>query len=106
MIAAASIRKPALEKQMDKLTFKKITSELKCGREIEFSYLGKQYSITNSNSYWNFCCDTDGTLLEQLCAFDDKEKLINCLSNICIENILLPNIFDEEKYDSGSVCVL
>lgn len=42
--------------------FKDLASNLLAGREIEFSYKGKQYSITNGNGRWILCCDTDKLL--------------------------------------------
>lgn len=39
---------------MDRIAFQVILDSLRCGQEIEFSYKGKQYSITNSNGYWIF----------------------------------------------------
>ena len=74
---------------MNNVPFKMIIEDLNCGREIEFAYHGKKYSITNSEGYWNFCCDTDGIIIERLCPFNDKAKLIKRVSNLYIEGILL-----------------
>ena len=70
---------------MDKITFQVITDSLRCGREIEFSYNNKQYSITNSRGYWNFCCDTDNRIIEKICPFKDKETLVDRVAAFCIE---------------------
>lgn len=91
---------------MDKITFQVIVDSLKCGREIEFSYKDKQYSITNSKGYWNFCCDTDNRIIEQICPFEDKAALIARVTSFCIEDTPIPFIFDEESYDVSSVCIL
>ena len=74
---------------MNNVPFKMIIEDLNCGREIEFAYHGKKYSITNSEGYWNFCCDTDGIIIERLCPFNDKTKL-NFGVNTAIENGELP----------------
>ena len=91
---------------MEKITFQVITDSLECGREIEFSYKAKRYSITNSKGYWNFCCDTDNRIIEQICPFGDKETLIARVTSFCIEDIPIPSIFDEARYDVSSVSIL
>ena len=80
---------------MNNVPFKMIIEDLNCGREIEFAYHGKKYSITNSEGYWNFCCDTDGIIIERLCPFNDKTKLIERVSNLNVEGVLLSTIFDK-----------
>ena len=87
---------------MDKVSFNEITECLRCGREIEFSYKSKQYSITTSHGYWNFCCDDK--LIERVCSFDDKETLVKCVASYCIEGVLISVIFDSELYES--LCIL
>lgn len=91
---------------MNSMSFAEIAQDLKEGREIEFSYHGKHYSITNSAGYWNFCCDTDEEVIKRICPFDDKAKLVECISNLGIDNVPLSMIFDEEKYDPQSVYIL
>lgn len=91
---------------MNNVPFKMIIEDLNCGREIEFAYHGKKYSITNSEGYWNFCCDTDGIFIERLCPFNDKTKLIERVSNLNVEGVLLSTIFDKAKYDAQSLCIL
>ena len=92
------------KQDMGKVTFRKIADSLRCGREIEFSYKNKQYSITTSHGYWNFCCDNN--LIERVCPFDDKETLVKFVKSYCIEGTPIPMIFDEERYDASSVCIL
>lgn len=91
---------------MDKITFQAIVDSLRDGREIEFSYKDKQYSITNSNGYWNFCCDTDNVLIEKICPFKDKEALVKRVGMFSIDGTPIPMIFNEAKYDMSSVCIL
>lgn len=90
---------------MEKIMFKQILDSLELGREIEFSYNNRQYSITNSEGYWNFCCDTDPVTTEKICPFEDRASLISRISAYSIENTPLPLIFDEEKYDKNSLCI-
>ena len=82
---------------MNNVPFKMIIEDLNCGREIEFAYHGKKYSITNSEGYWNF---------ERLFPFNDKTKLIERVSNLNVEGVLLSTIFDKAKYDAQSLCIL
>lgn len=90
---------------MEKIMFKQILDSLELGREIEFSYNNRQYSITNSEGYWNFCCDTAPATTEQICPFKDRALLISRVSAYSIENTPLSLIFDEEKYDKNSLCI-
>lgn len=89
-----------------KLSFAMLSDCLCCGREIEFSFRGKQYSITNSQGVWNFCCDSDGSLLECICPFKDKDALICYVKTCSIDGVLIPEIFDQGLYDGTSVCIL
>ena len=89
---------------MEKITFQTIVDSLQRGQEIEFSYNNKQYSITNSNGYWNFCCDTDNRTIEKICSFGDKSALISQVSSYCIDGIPIPIIFNEHAV--SSVCIL
>lgn len=91
---------------MNNISFAEIAEDLKEGREIEFSYRGKHYSITNSAGYWNFCCDTDKDVIERICPFDDKVKLVERISSVCIDSVPLSMIFDKGKYDPQSVYIL
>ena len=77
---------------MNNVPFKMIIEDLNCGREIEFAY--------------HFCCDTDGIIIERLCPFNDKTKLIERVSNLNVEGVLLSTIFDKAKYDAQSLCIL
>ena len=86
--------------------FSELVKELSQGREIEFSYHGKRYSITNSAGYWNFCCDTDSVVIERLCPFDNREELVKRISKQCIDGISVPAIFNESQYDTQSLCIL
>lgn len=87
-------------------SFQTIADCLYCGRELEFSYRGKQYSVTNSNGGWIFCCDTDHRIIKSICLFEEKEQLISYFENASIEGTRIFKIFDESLYDGSSVCIL
>ncbi len=96
---------------MEKCTFKVIADSLRIGHEIEFSYKGKLYGIVNSrDGYWYFCCnegDFPGAAClysEELCLFEDEEALIERVSEIRVDSIPIPAIFDEGKYED--YCIL
>ena len=57
------------------IIFNDLADYLRHGREIEFRYEGKDYSITNCHYEWQFCCDTDGTTIK-LCAFHEFDVLV------------------------------
>lgn len=87
--------------------FSTILAYLSSGREIEFSYQSKEYSITNdSRGNWNFCCDTDGKLIQYICSFEDKDMLIKSMKMQSIDGTLLSAIFDDKLFDKSSVCIL
>lgn len=87
-------------------SFSSIAEYLACGREIEFAYKGKQYSITNSGGYWNFFCDTEQRLIDKICPFEDRRALIAYAETCKIDGMPLCRIFDENRYDAKTVCIL
>ncbi len=91
---------------MNQFAYSFIKESLQSGREVEFSYHGKRYSITNSDGYWNFCCDTDMNLIKQICPFEDKNSLLEYIQSSSIEGVLISAIFDDEQYDDSSICIL
>ena len=84
------------------ITFDDLADYVKHGREIEFRYEGKEYSITNSHYKWHFCCDTDGTIIT-LCDFSEFEVLVEKISRLEINSISITKIFNEHL---GGVDVL
>ena len=55
--------------------FAELAEHLRHGREIEFVYNKRSYSITNHSGYWHLCDDTAHVLLQTLCRFEEKELL-------------------------------
>lgn len=89
------------------LSFSEILDFLSSGQEMEFSYQGKEYSLTNdSEGNWNFCCDTDRKQIETICPFEDKNALLAYVKMLSIEGTPLSEIFDKKLYDDASVCIL
>jgi len=74
------------------IPFDDLAAYLKHGREIEFSYKGKHYSITNSRYEWHFCCDTDETTAA-LCAYPEFDVLVDQVRHFKIEGVCIEEIF-------------
>ncbi|MBQ6933489.1 MAG: hypothetical protein IJN37_03775 [Clostridia bacterium] len=87
------------------VTFKDLANFLRHGREIEFEYKNKQYSITNSRSVWHFCCDTDGSSIT-LCPFHDFEALVKGTAKIIIDGITVEEIFDRQLYSPDGLHII
>lgn len=87
--------------------FLNISRELEIGREIEFEYRKRKYSITNcADGYWYFYCDTTNTELMKICRFEDKESLIKLISKYKIDDLTIEEIFNSDKYVQQSLCIL
>ena len=79
---------------MWKITFDELADYLMHGREIEFRYEGKAYSITNRRHEWIFCCDTDETTI-LLCEFPGYDVIGDKVRQQHINGISLEKIFNE-----------
>jgi len=90
---------------MRQITFSNLADFLKHGREIEFAYKGKRYSITNSHYEWHFCCDTDGTTIT-LCPFPELDTLAEKTGLLEIESLTIMEIFDRQLYDTDGLDIL
>lgn len=80
---------------MKEFLFNDLSSSLLLGREIEFSYEGKRYSITNSDNRWNLCCDTDNNLLANICEYGELNKLVSIIELLEKEGYTLSEIFNQ-----------
>ena len=76
------------------------------GREIEFAYKGRQYSITNHSGFWHLCDDTDHILLETICRFEEKDILVSKLSAFVIDDMTIQEIFDKQVYDTKGIDII
>ena len=91
---------------MGNIIFNELADYLRRGREIEFAYNGKQYSITNHSGFWYLCDDTDHILLETICRFDEKEILISKIADAIIDDLTIRQIFDGHFYDAERLSIL
>ena len=90
---------------MKTVKFNDLADYLRHGREIEFAYNGKQYSITNNKDGWNFCCDTNMEF-EILCPFREFDTLVEKIAQTVIEGKTITEIFDKLLYDVNQLAIL
>ena len=81
---------------MRDITFDDLANYLRHGREIEFAYNGRQYSITNHSGFWYLCDDTDHILLDTLSRFEEKELLVSKVAASCLDAMTIREIFDRQ----------
>lgn len=91
---------------MENIVFNDLAEYLRHGREVEFAYKGRQYSITNHSGFWHLCDDTDHILLETICRFEEKEILVPKIAVAMIDDLTIRQIFDMQVYDTESLCIL
>ena len=83
---------------MRNLSFADLANYLKHGREIEFAYNGRQYSITNHSGFWYLCDDTDHILLDTLSRFEEKDLLVTKVASSVLGDLTIREIFDRQLY--------
>ena len=91
---------------MRKLSFADLADYLQHGREIEFAYNGRQYSITNHSGFWYLCDDTDHILLDTLCRFEEKGRLVSRIAIFTIDGLTIQEIFDQQLYSEDGLDIL
>ena len=91
---------------MSNVVFNDLADYLRHGREIEFAYKDRQYSITNHSGFWHLCDDTDHILLETVCRFEDKETLVSRIANIVIDGLNIQQMFDKQVYDTERLIII
>lgn len=91
---------------MRTIVFHDIVDDLRHGREIEFSYHGRQYSITNHSGFWHLCDDTDHILLDTVCRFEEKELLVSKIAVTVLHDLTIQQIFDKQVYDTDSLAII
>ncbi len=90
------------------IRYDSIEQHLKTGREIEFAYNGKNYSITNnSTGYWYLCLDTDtgSEVLDKVCPFNELDCLVAKIAETTIDGVTIRQIFDGLLYDPSSLFI-
>ena len=88
---------------MQDVSFYDLGDYLKHGREIEFAYNGRQYSITNHSGFWYLCDDTDHILLDTLSRFEEKELLVSRIAMFIIDGLTVQEIFDQKLYSEDGL---
>ena len=88
------------------IVFNELADYLRHGREIEFAFNGRAYSITNHSGNWYLCDDTDHVLLKTLCSFEEKEILVSEIGAHIIDGLTIGRIFDRQLYDKDSLRIL
>ena len=91
---------------MRKLSFADLADYLQHGREIEFAYHGRQYSMTNHSGFWYLCDDTDHILLDTLCRFEEKGRLVSRIAIFTIDGLTIQEIFDQQLYSEDGLDIL
>ena len=91
---------------MGSIVFNDLADYLRCGREIEFAYKGRQYSITNHSDFWYLCDDTDHILLETVCRFEEKETLVSRIASAVIDDLTIQQMFDRQVYDIEKLSII
>lgn len=86
--------------------FDDLADYLRHGREIEFAYKGRQYSITNHSGFWYLCDDTDHIRLKTVCRFEEKEILTSEIAVAVVDDLTIQQIFDERVYDTQKLSIL
>ena len=83
---------------MRDITFYNLADFLRHGREIEFAYNGRQYSITNHSGFWYLCDDTDHILLATLSRFEERDLLVTKVASSVLSDLTIREIFDKKLY--------
>jgi len=91
---------------MRSITFDDLADYLRHGREIEFAYRGRQYSITNHSGFWYLCDDTDHVLLDTVCRFEEKDILVSKIAVAVLDGMTIAQIFDGRLYDAEEMDIL
>jgi len=88
------------------VVFHDLADYLMHGREIEFVYRGRQYSITNHSGFWYLCDDTDHILLDTVCRFEEKELLVSKIADSVLDGLSIRRIFDGQLYDTQRLSII
>ena len=70
------------------------------GREIEFTYKGRECAITNHTKRWWFY---DGVEQVEVCEFRDFEQLVSNVAKYAVDDKTVQAIFDECVYENVSI---
>lgn len=88
------------------ITFSDLADYLKHGREIEFAFNDRQYSITNHSGFWYLCDDADHILLDTLSRFEEKDLLVSKVAASVLGDLTIQEIFDRQLYAEDKLAIL
>ena len=91
---------------MRNLSFADLANYLRHGREIEFAYNGRQYSITNHSAFWYLCDDTDHILLNTLSRFEEKDLLVANIATSVLGDLTIQEIFDRQFFADDELAII
>ena len=91
---------------MRNLSFADLANYLRHGREIEFAYNGRQYSITNHSGFWYLCDDTDHILLDTLSRFEEKDLLVANIATSVLGDLTIQEIFDRQFFADDELAII
>ena len=91
---------------MQNLSFADLADYLKHGREIEFAYNGRQYSITNHSGFWYLSDDTDHILLDTLSRFEEKDLLVSKVAISVLGDLTIQEIFDWQLFAVDELAII
>lgn len=84
-----------------KYTFNQLKEDLCIGREIEFVYNTKLYSLTHSTNGWIFCCEQKLLSSYHSNVHDFIQEIINCV----VDDSSLEEIINHQKYMENTLFV-
>ncbi len=94
---------------MKQIRYDELADFLRTGREIEFGYKGKSYSITNNTTgYWYLCQDTDAEsiIIDKVCPYKELDYLAEKIAGMIIEDVTIRRMFDELLYDESMLHII
>ena len=91
---------------MRNLSFADLADYLKHGREIEFAYNGRQYSITNHSGFWYLSDDTDHILLDTIGRFEEKDLLVANIATSVLGDLTIQEIFDRQFFADDELAII
>ena len=91
---------------MRDITFDDLANYLRHGREIEFAYNGRQYSITNHSGFWYLSDDTDHILLDTLSRFEEKDLLVSKVAISVLGDLTIQEIFDWQLFAIDELAII
>jgi hypothetical protein len=70
------------------------------GREIEFTYKGRECAITNHTKCWWFY---DGVDQVEVCEFNNFKLLVSKVASYVVDDKAVQTVFDEGLYENVTI---